>query len=148
VVVAESTRRLFGNVFVSENLGSFDLKGTVEPVRAFRITGEQPIRSLFFARRAKELTALVGRHRELEQLAALWNRAKSGKGQVALVSGEAGIGKSRLCEAFLEKIADEPHYVFRYQCSPYHSNTPFFPVINELEQAARFEPIDTANEKL
>ena len=148
VIVAESTRKLLGNVFDSESLGSFELKGVPEPVRAYRIRGKQPIENLFLARRTKQFMTFVGRDRELEQLATLWKRAKSGKGQVVLVSGEAGIGKSRLCEALLQHIADQSHYVLRYQCSPYHSNTPFYPVINHLERAARFEPGDTADTKV
>lgn len=148
VVVAEGTRKLLGNVFDSESLGSFELKGVPDPVRAYRIMGKRPVENLFFARRTKEFTTFVGRNRELEQLTASWERAKSGKGQVVLVSGEAGIGKSRLCEAFLQHIADQPHYVIRYQCSPYHSNTPFYPVINQLERAARFELDDMADTKV
>jgi class 3 adenylate cyclase/DNA-binding response OmpR family regulator len=148
VVVAESTCKLLGNVFDRESLGSFELKGVLDPVRAYRIRGKQPIESLFFARRTKEFTTFVGRDRELKQLATLWERTKGGKGQVVLVSGEAGIGKSRLCEVFLQHIADQSHYVLRYQCTPYHRNTPFYPVINHLERAARFEPGDMADAKV
>jgi predicted ATPase/class 3 adenylate cyclase/DNA-binding response OmpR family regulator len=147
IVVSERTRKLLGNVFASERLGAVELKGLAEPVTIYQIRGKQPTQNLFYARRAQKLTTFVGRKHELEQLTALWERTKSGRGQVALVTGEPGIGKSRFCEAFLENIVGQSHYVLRHQCSPYHSNTPFYPVINELEHAARFEPDDSPDTK-
>jgi predicted ATPase len=81
-------------------------------------------------------------------MASLWERAKGGRGQVALLCGEAGIGKSRLCEAWLDRITDEPHVAIRYQCSPHHTNSPFYPIINQLERAARFEQEDTPEIKI
>ena len=147
IVVSESTRKLLANVFDSERLGSVEFSGLPEPVTIYPMRGSGR-RNRFFARRTEKLTAFVGREHEFEQVATLWERAKSGKGQVALVNGDAGIGKSRFCEAFLQNIANQSHYVLRYQCSPYHRNTPFYPVINGLEHAARFEPGDTADTKL
>ena len=93
-------------------------------------------------------TRFVGRQHELQQMSTLWERAKSGKGQVVLLCGEAGIGKSRICRAWLDRIADEPHITLRNQCSPYHTNSPFYPVINQLEHAARFEREDGPDVKL
>ena len=90
----------------------------------------------------------MGRERELRQLSTLWERAKAGKGQVVLISGEAGIGKSRLCEAWIDRIADEPHIIIRTQCSPHHTNTPFYPTIQQLEDAAHFERGDPPDVKL
>jgi AAA ATPase domain len=84
----------------------------------------------------------------LQQISTLWQRAKNGKGQVALVCGEAGIGKSRVCEEWLGCIANESHIVIRFQCSPHHTSSPFYPVIRQLENAARFEREDTPHVKL
>jgi len=148
VVVAASTRRLLGGVFVCEDLGSFELKGFLEPVKAWRVTGERAVDSRFDATRSGRLTQFVGRQNELTQLLSLWGRAKAGEGQLALLCGEPGIGKSRLSLAFFEQISDEPHITIRYQCSPHHINSPFYPVIRQLERAARFERDDTADVKL
>jgi len=103
VVIAESTRRLLGNLFELEDLGARELKGIAGLVRALHATG---------------LTALVGREEEFELLLRPWSKAKSGEGQVVLLSGEAGIGKSRLTAAMLERLASEPHTRLRYFCSP------------------------------
>src|SRR6266545_834511 len=116
VVVAASTRRLLGGVFVCEDLGSFELKGFLEPVKAWRVTGERAVDSRFDATRSGRLTQFVGRQNELTQLLSLWGRAKAGEGQLALLCGEPGIGKSRLSLAFFEQISDEPHITIRYQC--------------------------------
>jgi predicted ATPase len=135
-------------VFACEEVGSCKLERNSEPGKAYRITGKRAFESRFAAKREGKLTRLVGRQPELQQLAALWELAKEGKGQVALLCGEAGIGKSRLCQAFLDRIDDEPHITIRYQCSPHHSNSPFFPIISQLEQAAGFKREDTSDRKL
>jgi predicted ATPase len=106
------------------------------------------INSRFAAGRTGKLTRLVGRQHELQQISTLWERTKGGKGQVALLCGEAGIGKSRVCEEWLDNITNEPHITIRYQCSPHHTNSSFYPVINQLEHAARFEREDTPDVKL
>src|SRR5262249_9646995 len=85
-----------------------------------------------------KLTQFVGRQHELQQMSTLWERAKAGKGQVALLCGEPGIGKSRVTKTWLDLIADEPHIVIRYRCSPHHTNSPFYPIINQLECEAHF----------
>jgi predicted ATPase len=143
ILVAESTRKLLSDVFVCENLERHRLGGDSEAVNACRVTGRRMVESRFKASRPDEIRRLVGRDRELQQLSALWDRAKCGEGQVALVCGEPGIGKSHLCEAFMARIAEEPHVTIRYQCSPHHCNSPFYPVINQLEQAIKFEHTDT-----
>jgi class 3 adenylate cyclase/predicted ATPase len=148
VVVATSTRRLLGDVFVCEDLGSHDLKGISEPVKAWRVTGERAVESRFEAMRSGRLTQFVGRQTELSQLLGLWERAKAGEGQVPLLCGEPGIGKSRLSTALFEQISAELHMTIRHQCSPRHINSPFYPVIRQIERAARFERDDTANVKL
>ncbi len=147
-IVTAGTRRLLGGVFVCEYSGLHEFAGVPERVAAFRVTGRRAVKSRFEARRTEKLTRLVGRQHELQQLLALWERAKGGKGQVALLCGEAGIGKSRVCEALLDRIAEEPHIAIRYQCSPHYANSPLHPVISELEQLARFEPGDTPDIKL
>jgi class 3 adenylate cyclase/predicted ATPase len=148
VVVATSTRRLLGDAFVCEDLGSYELKGISEPVKAWRVTGERAVESRFEAMRAGKLTQFVGRQTELSQLLSLWERAKAGEGQVPLLCGEPGIGKSRLSMALFEQISAEPHMTIRHQCSPHHINSPFYPVIRQFERAARFERDDSADVKL
>ena len=98
--------------------------------------------------RGPRLTQFVGRQHELQQLSALWEQAKAGKGQVALLCGEAGIGKSRVCEVFLERITADPHVTIRYQCALHHANSPFYPIIDQLERAANFNPEDAPDVKL
>jgi DNA-binding response OmpR family regulator/class 3 adenylate cyclase/predicted ATPase len=133
VIVAGSTRKLLGGVFDCIELSS---QGASEPVAAYRVTGRRAAKSRFEAKRIDKPTPLVGRQHELQQLLALWERAKAGSGQIALVCGEAGIGKSRVCEALLERVTQEQHTPIRYQCSPHHSGSPFHPIIKQLEESA------------
>jgi len=147
VLVAESTRRLLGNVFVYEGLRSYQLKGFAEPVPAWRVVGERIVDSRFDAHRAGTLTRFVGRQHELQQLLALWEQSKSGEYHVALLCGEAGIGKSRISKTFRDHL-DTPHVKIEYQCSPHHTNSPFHPVIKQLEHAAGFEIGDPPDIKL
>jgi class 3 adenylate cyclase len=109
VVVAKSTRKLVGNLFELEDLGERDLKGITGPVRAWAALRPASVESRFEALHASSLTELVGREEELELLLRRWSKAKTGQGQVVLLSGEAGIGKSRLTAALLESVAPEPH---------------------------------------
>jgi hypothetical protein len=117
-------------------------------VDACRVTGKRPTAGRFKAKHSNKITRLVGRDQELHQLLALWERAKCGEGQVALVCGEAGIGKSHLCEFLLGRIGKEPRAILRYQCSPHHLNSPFFPVMSQLEHAMGLEQTDTPELKL
>jgi class 3 adenylate cyclase/predicted ATPase len=148
VIVTASTRKLLGSVFACDDLELREFEGCSKPVTAYRVTGKQAIESQFAARSRGRLTQLVGRQGELQQISALWERTKGGKGQVALLCGEAGIGKSRVCEEWLDRITNEPHILIRYQCSAHHTNSPFYPVIRQLENAARFEREDTTDVKL
>jgi class 3 adenylate cyclase/predicted ATPase len=148
VIIAASTRKLLGNVFVCENAELCEFEGASGPVTAYRVVGKRAIESRFVARRTGKLTQFAGRQAELQQMSTLWQRAKDGKGQVALVCGEAGIGKSRVCEEWVNCITSEPHILIRYQCSPYHTSSPFYPVIKQLENAVRFEREDTPDVKL
>ncbi len=147
-VVAASTKRLLGDVFVCEQLGPFELKGLSEPVAAWRVLGERVGESRFAAIRSKKLTRFVGRQNELNRLYDLWKRAKGGNGEIVLLCGEAGIGKSRISEALLDWIADDAHVTIRLQCSPYHTNSPFYPVITQHEHAAHFQQLDPPEVKL
>jgi class 3 adenylate cyclase len=123
VVIAEATRRLLGNLFELKDLGARDLKGVVEPVRAWVALRASMVESRFEALHAAGLIALVGREEEIELLRRRWSKTKTGDGQVVLISGEPGIGKSRLTAALLESLASEPHTRLRYFCSPQHTDS-------------------------
>ena len=148
VVIAEGTRRLLGNLFELEDLGPKDLKGIAGPVRAWAALRASSAEGRFEAMHASDLTDLVGREEELELLLRRWSRAKTGEGQVVLLSGEAGIGKSRLTAALLERLASEPHTRLRYFCSPQHTDSAFYPIIGQMERAAGLAHDDTAQAKL
>jgi predicted ATPase len=148
VVIAESTRKLLGSLFELQDLGAKDLKGIAGSVRAWAALRASSVESRFDALHATGLTALIGREEELELLLRRWSRAKSGEGQLVLLSGEAGIGKSRLTAALLERLADEPHTRLRYFCSPQHTDSALYPVISQMERAARFVHDDTARKRL
>jgi class 3 adenylate cyclase/predicted ATPase len=148
VVIAEATRRLLGNLFDLKDLGARDLKGIAEPVRAWMALRASTVESRFEALHPSGLTALVGREEETELLLRRWSLAKSGNGQVVLISGEGGIGKSRLTAALLESLAPEPHTNLRYFCSPQHTDSAFYPIIGQMERAAGFLYHDTIEQKL
>jgi class 3 adenylate cyclase/tetratricopeptide (TPR) repeat protein len=148
VVIAGSTRKLLGNLFELEDLGAKDLKGMGGPVRAWAALRPATVESRFEALHASGLTELVGREEELEILLRRWSKAKTGEGQVVLLSGEAGIGKSRLTAALLERLAAEPHTRLRYFCSPQHTDSAFYPIIGQMERAAGFVHDDTPQAKL
>ena len=148
VVIAESTRKLLGNLFDLEDLGAQDLKGITGPVRAWAALRPASVEGRFEAFHASGLTELVGREEELEILLRRWSKAKSGEGQVVLLSGEAGIGKSRLTAALLERLAAEPPTRLRYFCSPQHTDSALFPIISQMERAAGFAHDDNAQAKL
>jgi class 3 adenylate cyclase/predicted ATPase len=148
VVIAEGTRRLLGNLFELEDLGAKDLKGIAGPVHAWAALRASSAEGRFEALHASGLTALVGREEELELLLRRWSRAKSGEGQVVLLSGEAGIGKSRLTAALMERLAGEPHTRLRYFCSPQHTDSAFYPIISQMERAAGLAHDDSPQAKL
>jgi class 3 adenylate cyclase len=148
VVIAEGTRRLLGNLFELEDLGAQDLKGIAGPVRAWAALRPASVEGRFEALHANGLTELVGREEELEILLRRWSKAKTGEGQVVLLSGEAGIGKSRLTAALLERLATEPHTRLRYFCSPQRTDSALYPSISQMERAAGFTHDDTAQAKL
>jgi class 3 adenylate cyclase/predicted ATPase len=148
VVIAESTRRLIGNLFELVDFGAKDLKGISGSVRAWAALRASSVEGRFEAFHASELTALVGREEELELLLRRWSKAKTGEGQVVLLSGEPGIGKSRLTAALLERIAAEPHTRLRYFCSPQHTDSALYPIIVQMERAAGMAHDDTPQAKL
>jgi class 3 adenylate cyclase len=135
VVIAEVTRRLLGNLFEFEDLGAKDLKGIAGTVRAWAALRPSSAEGRFEALHTTGLTELVGREEELELLLRRWSRAKRGEGQVVLLSGEAGIGKSRLTAALLERLSGEAHTRLRYFCSPQHTDSAFYPISGQMERA-------------
>jgi class 3 adenylate cyclase/predicted ATPase len=147
LVVADGTRRQIGTLFEIEDLGSQPLAGFAEPQRAWRVVGESGVVSRFEALRSGT-TPLVGRDEELDLLLRRWQQAKSGQGRVVLVSGEPGIGKSRLTAALSQRIEAEPHTRLRYFCSPHDQESALYPFIGQLERAAGFTRDDTATTKL
>ena len=148
VVIAEGTRKLLGNLFELEDLGAKDLKGIAGPVGAWAALRASSAEGRFEALHASGLTALVGREEELELLLRRWARVKTGEGQVVLLSGEAGIGKSRLTAALLERLATEPHTRLRYFCSPQHTYSAFYPIISQMERTAGLAYDDPLHAKL
>jgi class 3 adenylate cyclase len=147
LVIAESTRRQIGGLFEIADLGPQPLAGFAEPQRTWRVVGESGVLSRFEALRSAA-TPLVGREEELDLLLRRWQQAKAGQGRVVLISGEPGIGKSRLGAALSQAIQSAPHTRLRYFCSPHHQDSALYPFIIQLERAAGFARDDTVEEKL
>ena len=148
VVIADGTRKLLGNLFELEDLGFPDLKGISGTERSWAVMRPSSAESRFDALHAGGLTELVGRQEELDLLMRRWSKVIAGEGQVVLLSGEAGIGKSRLTAALMERLATEPHTRHRYFCSPQHTDSALYPIINHTQRAARFTQNDDAQAKL
>ena len=148
VVIADSTRALLGNLFELEDLGPRDLKGIAGSTRAWVPLREISVDSRFEALRATGVTALIGREEEFETLHRRWQRAKTGEGQVVLLSGEAGIGKSRLTAELLERLAGGPHTRLRYFCSPQHTDSALYPIIGQMQRAAGLSHGDAPKARL
>jgi class 3 adenylate cyclase/predicted ATPase len=138
VVIAAATRRLVGDLFEYRDLGAVELKGIAGPVPAWQVLRPSIVASRFEALRGAALSRLVGRDEEVDLLLRRWARAKIGDGQVVLISGEAGLGKSRIAAALAERLHAEPHLRLRYFCSPYHQDSALFPFIDQLGRAAEF----------
>src|SRR3989441_1644132 len=148
VVVSANTHHLVEHLFEFRDLGPQHLKGFAAPVSAYAITGERSSGSRFEARRGELLAAMVGRDNELTLLIENWRGVQSGQGRLTLITGDAGIGKSRIIRALQDALAAERPARLDYQCSPYHSDSALFPVIQHLARAARFEPADTPDRRL
>jgi class 3 adenylate cyclase/predicted ATPase len=148
VVISQTTRRLVGTLFELADLGPTRIKGFAEPISAFVVQGEGRADGRFEALHGQRLTPLIGREHELAMLMERWNWAKDGDGQVVLIAGEAGIGKSRLMHALREKLTGEPHFALSYFCSAYHTNSALHPVVAQLERAAGFASQDEPGDRL
>ena len=142
VVISQATRRLVGGLFELAQLGPRRVKGFAEPLTAWRVEGEGRAEGRFEALHGERLTPLVGREHELGILLERWAWARDGDGQVVLLSGEPGIGKSRLLRALRQELSGEPYVALSHFCSPYHTNSALHPVIAQLERAAGFAPDD------
>jgi class 3 adenylate cyclase len=148
VVIAPATRQLIGNLFRLQRLGQHEVKGLSEPVEAWAAEGMAAIEGRFEAVRSGRLTGFVGREYELGLLLDRWYLAQDGEGQVVLLSGEPGIGKSRILSELRGRLEAEHAASLRLHCSPYYVNSAFYPIIDNLERALRFARDDTAEVKL
>lgn len=148
VVISRSTRHLVGGLFDLADLGSHHVKGFAKPVRAWQVISESQAESRFEALHAAGLTPLVGREEELALLQRRWDEAQDGEGQVVLLSGEPGIGKSRLTRALQQRLDEETYTRIIHFCSPYHMNSALHPIIDHLQRAARFDRNDSDEQKL
>jgi class 3 adenylate cyclase/predicted ATPase len=148
VVIAAGTRRLTGDLFEYHDLGAVEVKGITGLVRAWQVLRPSVVASRFEALRGAALSRLVGRDEEIDLLLRRWERVKAGAGQVVLVSGEPGLGKSRIAAAFEERLHAEPHLRLRYFCSPYHQDSALFPFIEQLGRAAGFTRDDPPASRL
>jgi hypothetical protein len=124
------------------------LKGFADPIQAWQVLAASAVQSRFEAQHETSLVPLVGREEELELLLRRWNQASRGEGRVVLLAGEPGVGKSRLIAALQERLQSQPHVRIRYFCSPQYTDSALYPVINQLERAARFERGDAPAQKL
>ncbi len=141
IIISESTQKLLRGLFELTHTGEHELKGFSRPVAAWRVCGETSVESRFAAHRARHLP-LIGRAHEMGLLRERWHLARQSDGQIVTVIGEAGIGKSRMIEALQEELAGEAHARINLQCTPYHSDSALYPVIQYLNRAAGFTPAD------
>jgi AAA ATPase domain/Adenylate and Guanylate cyclase catalytic domain len=147
VVLAEGTRRHLGNLFELEDLGAKEVKGISAEVRQWAVLRPGSVESRFEALRTTT-TPLIGRDEEIELLLRRWAQAKRGDGQVVLISGEPGIGKSRIAQTLVERLSGEQHTRLRYFCSPHYQDSALYPSITQLERAAAFRREDTDEQRL
>ena len=151
VLISATTRRLVGELFRCEEREPIALPGFSEAIAVWQVVGEGAAENRFEALHGRHVAALVDREEELALLLRRWDQAKAGEGSVVLISGEAGIGKSRVLAALAERIGDEPHVRVRNQCSPHHVNDAFFPITSQIRRAAGFaggEPAAARLDKL
>jgi class 3 adenylate cyclase/predicted ATPase len=148
VLIGEATRRLLGDLFEYRDLGAVEIKGFGEPLPIFEVLRPSAVESRFEALRAAALTPLIGREEEIELLLRRWRRAAEGGGQLVLICGEPGIGKSRLAAALRERLEGEDLARLRYFASPHHQESALYPFIAQLEHAALLEREDPVDKKL
>ncbi|MGE0825315.1 MAG: adenylate/guanylate cyclase domain-containing protein [Candidatus Binatia bacterium] len=147
VVMSAVTQRLVQGLFACQALGQQTLKGISTPLAVYRVLGESGVQSRFEVSVQKGLPPLVGREEELRVLQRRWAQAKEGSGQVVLLSGEPGIGKSRLVQALKEQVLTEGATRIEFRCSPYHQNSAFYPLIDHLQRLLQFQREDTSQTK-
>lgn len=148
LVIAPDTYRLVGSLFEYHDLGTQQLKGFGAPIHVRRVLRSSTIENRFEMRRPAGAAGMLGRDEELELVLRRWEEAKAGRGRVVLITGEAGIGKSRLTRALQDALTAELHTCMLYHCSPYHQDSAFYPIIGQLTRATRIERDDTAESKL
>jgi len=148
IVLSDSTRRLIGAAFDLSDLGVHALKGLAAPVQAWRVNRIAKTEGRFEAVRGGHFTPFVGRESELALLRDRWEQARDREGQIVLLSGEPGIGKSRVTQVLRERVSDDVHSQLRYQCSPYHTNSALYPVIDQLQRSAGIDAVDQPHAKL
>jgi len=148
ILVSQSTHHLLGRQFDYQSLGERSLKGFANPVQVWHVLREAAVASRFAAGRAARAGPFIGRVQEIGLLLDRWQLAKQAEGQVIFLSGEPGMGKSRIVDALFERIGDDPYYHLVFQCSPYHTNSALNPVIRQFERSAGFTLEDSAAIKL
>ncbi len=148
ILISETTRRLLAGAFDCQDLGRHELKGITKRIQVYRVVAAKSFTSRFDAAHTESLTPLVGRSTELSMLLDRWQKSKEGDGQVILLSGLPGVGKSRLIHELKAQIEAEPHFLLNHQCSPYHSQSAFFPIIEQIERAAQIVPREPDAEKI
>jgi predicted ATPase/class 3 adenylate cyclase len=147
VLISAPTRRLLSGLFEYEDLGALEVKGFAAPVQAYQVVRPSAVESRFEAMHTPS-TPLVGRSEEIDLLMRRWEQAKRSEGCVVLLSGDAGIGKSRIAETIVERLSSEPHTLLRYFCSPHHRDSALYPIIAHLERAAGLRREDTNEQRL
>jgi class 3 adenylate cyclase/tetratricopeptide (TPR) repeat protein len=147
IVIGPTTRRILGNLFEYQDLGRIEVKGFAAPVQAYHVLRPSSVESRFEALRTTA-TPLVGRHEEIELVMRRWHQAKEGDGSVVLITGEPGIGKSRIAQAVQDRLSTEEHTRLGYFCSPHHQDSALYPITIQLERAAGFRRDDSNEERL
>ena len=148
LLICPDTHRVIGKLFEYRDLGRHDLKGFARPVHVRQVSSASKVENRFEARQADVAFPLLGRDEELELLLRRWEQAKRSEGRVVLLTGEAGIGKSRLTRALQERLREDPHTLLTYHCSPYHQDSALYPVIGQFTRATGIGREDTAAVKL
>ena len=147
IVISADTRRLLGASFELQSLGALELKGFASATHAWRVIGERSVASRFEAQHIQELTQLIGRESEVSLLRERWAMALDGEGQVVLLTGEAGIGKSRISQALRQRVVGEAFTTVLWQCSPYFTSSALYPVAQQLSRAAGIVPAKPPEER-
>ena len=148
VIISDSTRQIARGLFTYRSLGAVPLKGFAEPIIAWEVLRPSRVQSRFQARQKGGAVPFVGRRRELATLLESWKNARAGRGQVVFVSGEPGIGKSRLVRALQEQLGDETHIRIQWYCSPHHTDSALHPLVEQITHVANIEPNDPIPTKI